>query len=278
MECMTRNTSRRRPPPHPSNFPISRPLSAPVISAIAVTIALLIWFLVTARQWVSPLFLPSPQTVWATFLNILQQGYKDQSLALHIGTSMGRLFLAFVMTVLTAIPLGLLSGCSAVVQAILEPFIEFYRPLPPLAYYTLLIIWLGIEDSSKVMLLYLAGFAPLYLAAVAGVKKIPGDRINAARSLGASWPQVLVHVILPSSLPDLVTGVRTAIGFMYTTLVAAEMVAAVAGLGWMVWDASKFLRSDVIFVGIFVMAGIAMAIDWGIRWWQHWQLPWIGRE
>ncbi|MCU0569049.1 MAG: ABC transporter permease subunit [Oculatellaceae cyanobacterium Prado106] len=207
----------------------------------------------------------------------MQQGYKDQPLWLHILASMGRLAWAFLLTLGTAIPLGLLSGCIPQVQAVLDPFIEFYRPLPPLAYYTLLVIWLGIEDGSKIALLYLAGFAPLYLAAAAAVKRIPQDRLNVARSLGASSVQIFFHVIFPSCLPELFTGLRTAIGFMYTTLVAAEMVAAVSGLGWMVLDASKFLRSDVIFVGIFIMGGIAMMIDWGIRWVEGRQLPWVGK-
>jgi taurine transport system permease protein len=103
-----------------------------------------------------------------------------------------------VLTVVMAIPLGLLSECSQRVQAALEPFIEFYRPLPPLAYCTLLVIWLGIEDPSKIALLYLAGFAPLYIAAVAGVNRIPRDRINAARSLGASSWQVFRSIVFPS--------------------------------------------------------------------------------
>lgn len=252
--------------------------STRLISIIAVVVVLLLWFIASTLQWVSPLFLPAPQAVLAAFFDILQHGYKGQPLWLHVFASMNRLFWAFLLTVSTAIPLGLLSGCSRRVQAVLDPFIEFYRPLPPLAYYTLLIIGLGIEDSSKVALLYLAGFAPLFLAALAGVKKIPSDRLNAARSLGASWTQVFTHVIFPSSLPELFTGLRTAIGFMYTTLVAAEMVAAVSGLGWMVLDASKFLRSDVMVVGIFLMGGIAMVIDGGIRWIQHRQIPWMGRE
>jgi taurine transport system permease protein len=269
-ELMPRRTrSPRKPLPQTSTR---------LISLIAVIVVLLLWFIANSLQWMSPLFLPSPQVVLVAFFNILQNGYKGQPLWLHTFASMNRLFWAFVLTVATAIPLGLLSGCSRKVQALLDPFIEFYRPLPPLAYYTLLIIGLGIEDNSKIALLYLAGFAPLYLAALAGVKKIPSDRINAARSLGASWTQVFTHVIFPSSLPELFTGLRTAIGFMYTTLVAAEMVAAVSGLGWMVLDASKFLRSDVMVVGIFMMGGIAMLIDGGIRWIQHRQIPWMGRE
>jgi taurine transport system permease protein len=140
------------------------------------------------------------------------------------------------------------------------------------------VIWLGIEDASKIALLFLAAFAPLYIAAVAGVQRVPRDRILGSQSLGASRWQIFRHVIFPSALPDLFTGLRTAIGFAYTTLVAAEMVAAVSGIGWMVLDASKFLRSDVIFVGVVIMGGVAVALDSLLRWIMGSRLTWVGRE
>ncbi|MGB7487984.1 MAG: ABC transporter permease subunit [Phormidesmis sp.] len=248
------------------------------LSLISILAAIALWFLVTNLGWVNPQFFPSPQAVGGAFINILQNGYKGQSLLAHIAASMRRLLIAFVMAFGLAVPLGLASGYFKPVQAVLDPFIEFYRPLPPLAYYTLIVIWLGIDDSSKIALLFLAGFAPLYIAMVAGVKRVPRDRINAALSLGSSQWQVFTQVVFPSCLPELFTGLRTALGFMYTTLVAAEMVAARSGIGWMVLDASKFLRSDIIFVGILVMGVIAIAIDMGLRRLQTYYIPWVGRE
>ncbi|MDJ0577923.1 MAG: ABC transporter permease subunit [Xenococcaceae cyanobacterium MO_234.B1] len=249
-----------------------------IISLTTIAIVFLAWTLITANKLVSPLFLPSPIAVWNAFIDIWHNGYKDNSLIFHIGQSMYRLTVALVLAIVTAIPLGMLSGFFKPIRAALDPLIEFYRPLPPLAYYTLLVIWLGIENPSKIALLYLGAFAPLYIAAVSGVQRIPRDRINASFSLGASPWQVFIYVIFPSCLPDLFTGLRTAIGFTYTTLVAAEMVAAVSGIGWMVLDASKFLRSDVIFVGIIIMGIIAIVIDACIRWVQKTQLPWIGHD
>ncbi|MBD2329238.1 ABC transporter permease subunit [Alkalinema sp. FACHB-956] len=249
-----------------------------LISITSVLVILVLWTIATSFKWVSPLFLPSPIAVWSAFLRILSEGYKGNSLGYHIFQSMYRLFAALVFAIVTAIPLGMLCGFFKPARAALDPLIEFYRPLPPLAYYTLLVIWLGIENPSKIALLFLAAFAPLFLAVVSGVQRISIDRINGARSLGASGWQLFVYVILPSCLPEIFTGLRTAIGVAYSTLVAAEMVAAVSGIGWMVLDASKFLRSDVIFVGIIIMGTIAILIDTVIRWVEKSQLPWIGRD
>ena len=164
----------------------------------------------------------------------------------HLGHSMYRMILAFLLAIVTAIPLGLWSGYSTKIQAALDPLIQFYRPIPPLAYYTLLILWFGIGDMSKILLLFLAAFPPLYIAAMSAVKGVQEDRILSAECLGASKGQVFRYVIFPSCLPGIFTGMRTAIGFTYTTLVASEIVAAVNGIGWMVLDASKFLRSDIM--------------------------------
>jgi taurine transport system permease protein len=180
--------------------------------------------------------------------------------------------------IVTAVPLGLAAGYSSKLSAVLSPLVDFYRPLPPLAYYTLLVLWMGIDNSSKFALLYLAGFAPLYVACCAGVRRIKQEYILAAQSLGAGRWQVFRHVILPAALPDVFTGAKTALGVAYTTLVAAEMVAAQSGIGWMVLDASKFLQSDVVFVGIFVMGGTGVLLTWSLSVLENYFVPWRGKE
>jgi taurine transport system permease protein len=253
-------------------------LSLRSISLVSIFGVLLFWYAVTALKLVDSFFLPSPGAVWNAFDEMLKEGYKGTPLYEHVYVSLIRLFVALALAIVTAVPLGLISGYSKILYAILDPFIQFYRPLPPLAYYTLLVLWLGIEDTSKIALLYLAAFAPLYLAAVVGVQRVPKDRIHAALSLGASKLKVFMYVILPSTLPEIYTGLRTAVGFTFTTLVAAEMVAAASGIGWMVLDASKFLRSDIIFVGIILMGVLAMGMDQLILLLQKKHVPWIGKE
>lgn len=239
---------------------------------------LLLWFTVTELKLVSDILVPSPHKVMNSFLEIVRNGYKENSLLTHLGDSMIRLGASFLLVVLTAIPLGLVSGYNSKIRAVVDPLIEFYRPLPPLAYYTLLVLWMGIENSSKIALLYLAGFAPVYIACVAGVRKIRDDYIDGAYTLGANSRQVFLHVIFPACLPDIFVGLRTAIGVAYTTLVAAEMVAAVTGIGWMVLDASKFLRSDIIFLGIIIMGITGIIIDGLIRLAESRIVPWKGKE
>ena len=226
-----------------------------------VAVVILIWFFITSLGIFSETIIPSPASVWESFVDVTRDGYKGHTLLEHLGTSMWRLAVAYLLVVATAVPLGLLSGYSSKVRAILEPIVEFYRPLPPLAYYTILVLWMGIDEESKISLLYLAGFAPVYISCAAGVMRIQEDYINGARTLGASERQIFFYVILPAALPDIFTGLRTALGVEYTTLVAAEMVAATAGIGWLVLDASNYLRSDIVFMGVILMGITGVLLD-----------------
>ena len=226
-----------------------------LISVSTVAVLILIWYLATNVGSISSVILPKPQDVWRSFIKLCTAGYgtNKDTLMVHIAASMKRLLIAFSLSIVTAIPLGLLSGYFGHVSAVVSPFVEFYRPIPPLAYYTLLVLWLGISEGSKITLLFLAGFAPIFISCVSGVKRINVDYLNASYMLGANKWQTFLNVILPAALPDIFTGIRTAIGVEYTTLVAAEMVAARRGVGWMVLDASNWLKSDVVFVGVIIM-------------------------
>lgn len=248
-----------------------------LLTAATLTSLLLAWYVVARFGLVSDLFVPHPAAVWAAFTDILLDGYRGATLLRHLGDSLYRVVVGFLLAVVTAVPLGLAIGYSSKVQAVFDPIIEFYRPLPPLAYYTLLVIWLGIENESKIALLYFAAFPPLSVSAMAGVRGVASERIQGAQSLGASRWQVFRYVIFPSCLPDIFTGMRVSIGFTYTTLVAAEMVAATSGIGWMVLDASKFLRSDVIFMGNIVMGLTGIGLDRLIRTAEGRVVPWKGR-
>jgi taurine transport system permease protein len=243
-----------------------------------IGLVLIAWFVVAELEIVPELFVPSPQSVMTAFVDVSVTGYRGGTLLQHIGQSMGRLLAGFGLAAVTAIPLGLLMGFHPTMRRILDPLIELYRPLPPLAYYTLLIVWLGIGEASKIALLYLAAVPPLVISAMAGVRSINIRRLESASALGATPRQVLMHVAFPSCLPDIFTGLRVGIGFAYTTLVSAEIVAASRGIGWMVLDASRFLRTDIIFVSIIAMAVTGWGLDRAIRILESILVPWRGHD
>lgn len=248
------------------------------ITTVTVIIILAVWFIVTAMELVDTSLLPAPEAVWNAFIEIATNGYKGFTLIQHIGASMYRLLVSFILAVIVAVPLGLLSGSSSKVRAVLGPVIEFYRPLPPLAYYTLLVLALGIENESKIALLFLACFAPVYIQCTSAVLRVKKDYMNSAYTLGANKKQVFFKVIFPSCLPDIFVGLRTALGVGYTTLVAAEMVAASSGLGWLVLDASNYLRYDIIFMGIIIMSATGILLNGVILMIENKVVPWKGKD
>ena len=248
-----------------------------LISVLTVIALLALWWLITAFGYIKPLFLPAPAAVVAQFVDVASDGFGGATLFEHALWSLFRVFAAFLLACLTAIPIGIAMGVNRIYRGIFDPPIEFYRPIPPLAYLPLIIIWFGIGDLGKVILIYLAVFAPLALNARAGVRSVSMEQIHAAYSLGASRLQVIRHVILPAALPEILTGMRIGIGFGWTTLVAAEMVAATAGLGFMVLNAAEFLRSDVVIMGIVVIGALAYLFDLLMRRIERALVPWKGR-
>ena len=260
-----------------SRFKVPGEGSSAGISLVTMALLFIGWFAITNLGLIKPLFLPSPQAVWQQFYEYLTGVANDKPLWQHFLASILRVTVAFWAAFLTAVPVGIAMGMSRVARGIFDPPIEFYRPLPPLAYLPLIIIWFGIDETPKVLLIYLACFAPLALAARAGMKSASQEQINAAYSMGAGYGQVIRHVILPSALPDILVGMRIAIGFGWTTLVAAEMVAANVGLGQMVLNASNFLRTDIVVMGIIVIGVVAYLFDLFMRWVERKLVPWKGR-
>ncbi|GAB7524225.1 ABC transporter permease subunit [Paraburkholderia sp. 2C] len=247
------------------------------ISLVTVIAFVGLWFIATNLHWIKPLFLPSPQAVYQKFLYVATEGFANSTLAQHTGISLLRVFGAFLLACVTAIPIGILMGVTRLARGVFDPPIEFYRPLPPLAYLPLIIIWFGIGEFSKILLIYLAIFAPLAIAARAGVRSVSIEQIHAAYSMGASRTQVVFHVILKAALPEIFTGMRIGIGVGWTTLVAAEMVASTSGLGFMVLNAAEFLSSDVVIMGIIVIGFFALCFDLLMRYVEKVLVPWKGK-
>ncbi len=261
----------------------ARPPSAPFwttgkISTLTIATLLVAWALATGLGLVSPVFLPSPGAVLARFSTVLETGYADATLGAHLAASLQRVFLALLLALVIGVPVGLAIGTSLIGRGIFDPLLEFLRPIPPLAYLPLIIIWFGIGEPAKVLVIAIAMLAPIALSTAAGVREVKQDRVRAAQALGASRAQVLRFVVLPSALPAILTGLRIALGTGWTTLVAAELIAATEGLGFMIQSAANFLNTEVVVLGIFIIAGIAFALELLVRRLEALLVPWAGRD
>ena len=247
------------------------------ISLVTALVLIGLWFLVTEAGWVKPLFLPSPIAVYNKLVVASVDGVANSTLWEHTQASLTRVFGAFLLACVTAIPIGIWMGVSRVGRGLFDPIIEFYRPLPPLAYLPLVIIWLGIGEFPKIFLIFLAIFAPMAIAARAGVKSVSIEQIHAAYAMGGTQGQIIRHVIVKAALPEIFTGMRIGIGVGWTTLVAAEMIAADRGLGFMVLNSAQFLDSAAVIMGIIVIGLFAFAFDLVVRYLERIMIPWKGK-
>jgi taurine transport system permease protein len=245
-----------------------------LLSGLTVCVLFALWVLVTSMGWANELFLPGPKAVWAAFVKTMTKGYQGATLIDHVGTSLYRILVAFALACLVGIPLGVLMGVSRYARALLNPLIEFYRPLPPLGIYTILVMWLGIGERSKLTLLFLAGLPGIIISTIQAVSTVDPVYVRAAQTLGASPRDLVFDVYLPAAGPVILTGMRLSLGFTYTVLVAAEIVAASAGIGWMIWDAAKFLLSDVVIMGLVVLGLTGVALDFVMRFIGRVLMPW----
>lgn len=224
-----------------------------------------------------PIWLPSPESVFTRFIEIWDNGYQNSSLLQHVGSSVMRVLAGFFLGSLIGIPLGYAMGLSGWFRGWFDPIVEFMRPVPPLAMIPLIIIWFGIWEAGKIVLLFLAALWIMVIAARSGAANVRNSKIHAAYSLGASKWQLLRHVIIPNSLPDIFTGARVAMGVCWGTVVAAELVAAQRGAGMMILVASKFQLTDIVVMGIILIGVIGYGIDMSMRLAERKLVPWVGR-
>ncbi|HFQ15253.1 MAG TPA: ABC transporter permease subunit [Rhodobacteraceae bacterium] len=225
-----------------------------------------------------PIWLPAPEAVWQRFWEIAENGYQNFTLWQHLGASLGRVLAGFLAGSVVGIPLGYAMGLSSWFRGWFDPIVEFMRPVPPLALIPLVIIWFGIWETGKIILLFLAALWIMTIAARAGVSGVNISKIHAAYSLGASRWQIMRHVIVPNSLPEIFTGARVAMGVCWGTVVAAELVAAQKGAGMMIIAASKFQLTDIVLMGIILIGIIGYGIDILMRKAEDWLVPWKGRS
>ncbi|GHF61110.1 hypothetical protein GCM10017056_35660 [Seohaeicola zhoushanensis] len=223
------------------------------------------------------IWLPAPEAVWHRLITIWRDGYQNVTLAEHLSYSLFRVVVGFLLGAIVGIPLGYAMGLSDWFRGWFDPIVEFMRPVPPLALIPLVIIWAGIGEQGKIILLFLAALWIMAIAARSGVSGVKISKVHAAYSLGASKVQILRHVIIPNSLPEIFTGARVAMGVCWGTVVAAELVAAEKGIGKMIVAAAKFQSTDIVIMGIILIGVIGFGIDLLMRWAERILVPWKGK-
>ena len=249
---------------------------------LSVLVFFAVWQLVATLGIWNQTFVPYPSTVWRAFIDVSTthdgaRGYAGYLLYEHLYMTLRRVLAGVVIGVAAGVLLGLLMGSVSWIRSVLEPWLTFLRALPPLAYFFLLVIWLGIDEAPKITLLALAALPPAAVATTAAVVAAPVGLQEAARALGATRAQVIRDVVVPSALPETFTGIRLAVGMAYSSVVAAELFNGIPGIGGLVKDASNYNNTPVVLVGIFAIGFSGLVIDGLLRALERRAVPWRGK-
>lgn len=212
---------------------------------------------ILSTYFVDPFFLPSPRTVATAFWGLTEDG----TLPDYTKASFGRIFAGWVIGSAVAIPIGLSIGAFRVTRAFLDPYLHFFRFIPAIALVSLFMAWFGIGETAKVLLIVYATAFIVAVSTATGVASIPDDKLNAARCLGAGRARTFFSVIFPAAVPSIFVGMRLAMASSYLVIVAAEMVAANSGLGYLIWNSRLYFRVDWMFVGILTIGILGLATD-----------------
>lgn len=235
-------------------FLIGADLSRPVSLAISVAVfalLLLAWAAACATGLIKPIFLPAPGAVWARMIALGAAGTLWQD----AGISLYRMLVGFAIASAMAIPIGILIGCFRIWEAALEPLVDFVRYMPVVAFVPLTILWAGTSDSQKFLIIWIGTFFQQVLMVMDNVKRVPPDFVGLGRTLGLSETKILMRIVLPSSLPGIWDTLRISIGWAWTWLVLAELVAATSGLGYRITVSQRFFQTETI-IGYILFLGV----------------------
>ena len=233
-------------------------------------IVIMIWKIVTYLRVFDPVILPSPESVCQAFLSEMVSG----ELLKHIQISLYRAFLGFGIGSAMAVSLGLLIGWSEKAKSFVDPIVEIVRPIPPMAWIPLSILWFGIGELPKIFIIILGVFFPVLTNTVVGVKSIEKGLLKLARSMGLKGFTLFKEVIVVGASPFIITGLRIGLGFGWMCLVTAELIAAQAGLGYMIEEAKMLLLTNKVILGMLTIGFLGILIDRLIMRLEKIVLPW----
>jgi NitT/TauT family transport system permease protein len=236
-----------------------------------------IWSVVTWLDLARPDALPSPRKLFQAFVAMIGDGYGGSPLLKHVGMSVMRALSGFVAAVVLGVPFGILVGRHPVLSAVTAPIIGFFRPIPPIAFLTLFVFYFGIGEASKIGLIFMAAFWYVVLNCADGVRSVPELLIRAAENAGLTQRQLFFHIIIPASMPAIMTALRAASAISWTLVVASELLGAQAGLGFIILDAAQYFNIPATFIGIILIGSIGLAWEIGLSTLQRHVLHWQGR-
>ena len=243
------------------------------LAAAGLIVPLLIWWGYTATGLANPMFMPGPDAVLARVV----RWWTEEGLLTDIGISVYRVMTGFLASALIALPLGLYIGTYRPVQAFLEPLTDFIRYMPAVAFIPLVMLWVGIDEGSKILIIFIGTFFQMVLMVAEDVRRVPMAQIEAAQTMGANRSEIVKLVVLPSARPALLDTLRVTCGWAWTYLVVAELVAANSGLGYAILKAQRYMHTDKIFAGIILIGIIGLLTDQAFRWLGRAAFPWLKR-
>ena len=250
---------------------------ATVISTLSVLLLTLLWIGVSTSGWLPQGYLPTPSEMGTELQTLFTKGYKSISIWQHMGISLFRTLTGFVLGIAVGIPLGLITGYSRVGSAMVSPIMAFIRPIPPIAFIPMVVLYFGLGEVGKVALIFWTAFNYVYVNAHAGATGVPIAYQRAAQSIGLTRAQTFFRVVLPSAIPQIFTGLKVAMALSWAVVVAAELTGAQSGLGFMISDAAQTFRIPAVFIGIALIGAIGLMLNVMLNAVETWLVHWKGR-
>ncbi len=231
------------------------------VAVLAFVLMLAAWWLAAAANITSDLFLPSPAAVWNRGVELARDG----TLGSATWESFRRISIGFLISTAFGLPVGILIGTYRIAEAAIEPPVDFIRYMPAVAFVPLSIVWFGVGESQKYALIFIGTFFQQVLMVMDNVKRVPREYVDIGYTLGLRDPSVLLRIVLPASAPAIWDTLRITLGWAWTWLVVAELVAAPNGLGHMILTAQRYFETDTIFLGILIIGLLGLVMDQGMK-------------
>lgn len=248
-----------------------------IVGVLTLAAVCLLWWFVTAQGIVSPIRLPTPADTLSAFEQITIEGYGNATLLVHIMHSLKLVMIGFSIAVLIGVPLGLAMGASTSIETFVNPAFLFLRPIPPLAWIPLSIVWLGLGDGSKILVIFIGAFVPSVINSYTGARAMSQPLIEAAATLGIGKLRFIFEVLVPGALPMIFTGLRLSLQAAWTTLVAGELIGATFGLGYVLNQAAQDINIPMIVVAMITVAVLGALMTSALSLLETQMMPWRKR-